>query len=124
MAAPRSTRAVVLVIEDDAIVALELAAIVRSLGCELLGPASSGAEAVRLAQARAPDVIVSDVTLTDGRTGIAAVRAIRRFAQAGVVFVTGDPAKLHGEADALAATVIAKPADHRAVALAIRERLR
>jgi two-component system, response regulator PdtaR len=56
----------VLVVEDEYLVAIDHEATLLSLGCAVLGPAASIAEAMRLLDRRAPDVALLDVNLPDG----------------------------------------------------------
>ena len=56
----------VLVVEDEMLIALDLADIVETGGGTVLGPAASVREAMRLLQNDAPDAAILDVNLADG----------------------------------------------------------
>ncbi len=56
---PRS----VLLAEDEHLVAANLAAQLRSLGCELVGPVSNGSEAIDLAKRQTPDLALLDIRM-------------------------------------------------------------
>src|SRR3954469_3956204 len=56
----------VLVVEDEDIVALDLEDTLRALGCEVLGPAASVAQALALLARERPDAVTLDLNLLDG----------------------------------------------------------
>lgn len=85
----------ILVIEDEAIIALHIKKIVTEMGHKVTGVARKHSEAVNLAADRRPDLILSDIQLADGSSGIDAVNEI--LAEAGnipVIFVTAFPERL------------------------------
>ena len=63
----------VLVVEDEFLIALDVEDALRELGCEVLGPVSTVAEAVALAVPAACDLAVLDVRLVDGSTAPLAI---------------------------------------------------
>ncbi len=90
-----SVRGRVLLIEDEAVVAMDLAAIVRGMGHRVSGVARTRAEAVRLARDAPPDLVLADVQLADGSSGVDAVAEIlRAHADLPVIFVTAFPERL------------------------------
>jgi CheY-like chemotaxis protein len=76
-----------LIIEDEPMIALLIEDQLRSLGYTSLDFAATEAEAVALAESRRPDLITSDVRLTQG-CGIAAVKEICSGRHIPVVFIT------------------------------------
>lgn len=74
MTGVRRTR--VLVADDHAIVRFGMRELITAAGHEVIGEASSGPEAVRLAEQHRPDVVIMDVRMPDG-DGIDACRQIR-----------------------------------------------
>lgn len=101
----------VLVIEDEAVIALDVAKIVRNAGHQVVGIAATERAAIDLAKQHAPHLVLADIQLRDGDSGIAAVREILKAVQAPVIFVTGFPERLltgHGLEPAF---VITKPFD-------------
>jgi CheY-like chemotaxis protein len=64
----------VLVVEDTALVALDLAAIVEALGCTVLGPAGRVAQALRLLDGSLPDAALLNVQLQPGTSAPIAER--------------------------------------------------
>ena len=60
----------ILVVEDDFIIAAELTASLREAGFEVLGPAATGDDAIRLAAAAKPHLVVMDIRLYGTRDGV------------------------------------------------------
>lgn len=81
----------ILIVEDDAITAIDLEDLVTSLGHRAIGPAVTRKEAVSLAMQEEPDLILSDVQLDERNAGIDAVREIRCRLNVPVIFVTAYP---------------------------------
>ena len=78
----------VLVVEDEALIALDLACSLESLGYKVLGPASNGEDARRIALSESPDLLLMDVTIQGNVDGIDTARAITRERPAKVIFLT------------------------------------
>jgi DNA-binding LytR/AlgR family response regulator len=98
----------VLVIEDESIIARDIELIVRDLGHRVVGPASTHEEALSLALKARPAVVVADVKLADGSSGIMAVDEMLKSIDAAVIFVTAVPQWLQtGELEPV--LVIPKP---------------
>jgi DNA-binding LytR/AlgR family response regulator len=98
----------VLVIEDETIIARDIEFIVGDLGHRVIGPARTQEEALSLAARARPSVIVADVKLADGSSGIVAVDEMLKTVDAAVVFVTAMPQWLQtGELEPV--LVIPKP---------------
>lgn len=85
----------IMVIEDEAIIALDLQAIIAEMGHAITGVAATHRDAVRLARQERPDLILSDIQLADGSSGIEAVNEIlAAAADIPVVFITAFPERL------------------------------
>ena len=85
----------VLVIEDEAIIALDIVDIVRGIGHRVTGNARTHVEAVALALADRPDLILADIQLADKSSGIHAVNEIlAEFPDIPVIFITAFPERL------------------------------
>ena len=56
----------VLVVEDDVLIGLDLAAMLEAAGCVVLGPLVSTAEALALLRDQSPDAVLLDLALVDG----------------------------------------------------------
>lgn len=90
-----SVRGSVLVIEDEAIIAMDIAAIVEGMGHRVTDNARTHAEAVKMAAADKPDLILADIQLADNSSGIDAVNEIlSQFGDIPVIFITAFPERL------------------------------
>jgi len=99
----------VLIIEDETFIAMDLEGLVESLGHQVLGVARTHSEAVRLARAKRPGLILADIQLADGSSGLDAVNELIRSFEVPVVFITAYPERfLTGERPE-PAFLIAKP---------------
>ena len=78
----------VLIVEDEAIVAADLAGKLEQLGYEVAGTAAKGEEAVELACALRPDIILMDIRLKGSMNGIEAAEATRRRIDVPVIYLT------------------------------------
>lgn len=105
----RVASARVLILEDEAVIALDLAQIVRSAGHEVVGIAATERSAIEQARQHAPDLILADIQLRGDNDGIAAVRQILKSASVPVIFVTGFPERLLTGRGVEPAFVITKP---------------
>jgi CheY-like chemotaxis protein len=84
----------VLIIEDESIIALDLARILGELGHEVVGTAPTKSEAVRIAQAERPGLVLADIRLADGSSGIDAISEILQSFDVPVIFITAYPEHL------------------------------
>jgi CheY-like chemotaxis protein len=85
----------VMIIEDEAIISMDIAAIVREMGHDVTGIAATRTEAVELAARERPDLILADIQLADRSSGIDAVNDIlKMFADTPVIFITAFPERL------------------------------
>jgi DNA-directed RNA polymerase specialized sigma24 family protein len=99
----------VLIIEDEAFIALDLEGLVEGLGHRVLGVARTHKEAVALARAKRPGIILADIQLADGSSGLDAVNELLRSFEVPVIFITAYPERfLTGERPE-PAFLIAKP---------------
>ncbi len=78
----------ILVVEDEAIVALDIQSKLRSRGYEVPALASSGKEAVEIADALRPDLVLMDIQLEGDVDGVEAAEQIRRRFGTPVVYLT------------------------------------
>jgi two-component system, response regulator PdtaR len=112
----------VLIVEDEYFLALDLETTLQRAGFEVVGVASTAEQAVRMAEARRPSVVVMDVRLAGDRDGIdAAIEIFERFAIR-CVFATAhhDPHTVARAARANAAGWLAKPYAPESVIAAVR----
>jgi len=84
----------VLVVEDEALIALDYTVTLEGMGFEVCAIASTGAEALKHAAAHQPDVILMDVNIRGDLDGIETAHRIRDAGiRSAIIFVTafGDP---------------------------------
>ena len=84
----------VLIIEDEPLIALDLENVVTSIGHKVQAIARTRAEAVAAFKARQPSLILADIQLADGSSGIDAVNDILKIAEVPVIFITAYPEQL------------------------------
>jgi CheY-like chemotaxis protein len=84
----------VLIIEDESIIALDLESLVNDLGHKVVGTAATRDEAVAKARAQKPGLILADINLGEGGSGIDAVSEILRSFDIPVIFITAYPERL------------------------------
>lgn len=113
----------VLVIEDEAIIALDVADIVRNAGHEVVGIAATEKAAVELARKHSPHLVLADIQLRGADSGISAVNEIMRTMTVPVIFVTGFPERLLTGKRVEPAFVISKPFDPDLLRAAIAQAL-
>ena len=119
----RETGASVLIIEDESVIAMDIAVIVRAAGHTVVGIAATEAKAIQLATEHRPDLVLADVQLKDGDSGIEAVQKILQVMDSPVIFVTGFPERLLTGDRLEPAFVITKPFDPETLKTAISQAL-
>ena len=90
----KQTRARVLIIEDEPIIAMDVETIVRDLGHDVTGVAVTRDEAVALAMEDRPGLVLADIQLADDSSGIDAVKDILARYSVPVIFITAFPERL------------------------------
>lgn len=119
-----SVRGRVLIIEDEAIIAMDLEALVADAGHEVTGIARTREGAVSLGMRSKPDLILADIQLADRSSGIDAVNDIMgHFGDIPVVFITAFPERLLTGERPEPAFLITKPFEEREVQTAISHAL-
>jgi DNA-directed RNA polymerase specialized sigma24 family protein/CheY-like chemotaxis protein len=88
----------VLIIEDETFIAMDLESLVKNLGHNVIGVARTHADAIALAKTKKPGLILADIQLADGSSGLDAVNELLRTFEVPVVFITAYPERfLTGE---------------------------
>ena len=90
----RQLRTRVMIIEDEPIIALDLTRLVRELGHSVTGIAATRDEAVQLARGEKPGLLLADIRLADGSSGLDAAADILRLYDIPVIFITAFPEHL------------------------------
>jgi len=89
----------VLIIEDEPLIALDIQTLVEQLGHDVTTIARTHTEAVRAALKGRPGLILADIQLADGSSGLDAVNEILGVREVPVIFITAFPERfLTGQA--------------------------
>jgi two-component system, LytTR family, response regulator LytT len=94
----------VLIVEDEPIIGRDIAQRLRSKGHEVVGFARSRADAVEQAHELRPNVVIMDIHLLDGHSGVEAAKQIREELDLPVIFLTAN-----SDNDTLSKAKIAEP---------------
>jgi DNA-directed RNA polymerase specialized sigma24 family protein len=112
----------IMVIEDEAIIAMDLEGIVRAMGHVVTGVARTRDAAIALAARKVPDLILADIQLADGSSGIDAVNAIlAKHGDRPVIFITAFPERLLTGERPEPAFLISKPYGEEQVRAAVSQ---
>lgn len=84
----------VLIIEDEPMIALDLADLVSGLGHDVSDTARTHKEAVAAFQKHKPGLVLADIQLADGSSGLEAVNEILETFDVPVIFITAYPERL------------------------------
>lgn len=99
----------VLIIEDEPLIAHDLRSIVEELGHRVVGMARTHREAVAAIEASEPGLILADIQLADGSSGLDAVNEILGAMSTPVIFVTAYPERFLTGAPPEPAFLVTKP---------------
>lgn len=83
----------VLIVEDELIQSILLEKLIKSLGYTVIGKASSGADAIKMALNLQPDLITMDISLQDDIDGIMATSSIQDKSMIPVIYISGNSDK-------------------------------
>lgn len=106
----------VLIIEDEPLIAMDLEALMSELGHHVVGVARTHKEALALAKGRKIGLILADIQLADGSSGLEAVNDLVEFVEAPVIFITAFPERLLTGQRAEPTYLITKPFEPALVA--------
>lgn len=113
----------ILIIEDEALVAMELRFVLEDLGHEVVATAADARTARAVSAETEIDLALVDIHLSDGATGIELGRELGQQRGVTVLFMTANPGMVrNGVAGTIG--VITKPTDERAVQTAVDYALR
>jgi DNA-directed RNA polymerase specialized sigma24 family protein/CheY-like chemotaxis protein len=105
----------VLIIEDEPLVAMDLEAVMQEIGHMVLGIATTRDEAAKLAEQHRPGLVLADIQLADGSSGLDAVNDMLAAFEAPVIFITAFPERLLTGERPEPAFLITKPFDPNVV---------
>ena len=104
----------VLIVEDEALIALNLITLLEDLGHHVHGPAATSAQALALASATRPDLAFIDMNLLDGVSGAEVARQLAQNPQTTVVVLSATPEGIQEGKDGIF-RVIRKPYRDQAI---------
>ena len=84
----------VLIIEDEPLISMQLEDLVRSLGHEICGTAATRRQAQNAVAEKMPGLVLADIQLADGSSGLDAVDDILSMGSVPVIFITAYPERL------------------------------
>lgn len=90
----RESSTSVLIIEDEPLISMQLEDLVRSLGHEVCGMAATRTQAQQIVAETTPGLVLADIQLADGSSGLDAVDDILRIGSVPVIFITAYPERL------------------------------
>lgn len=90
----KQTKARILIIEDEAVIAMDLSDLVTAAGHSVCAVESTASGAVAAANRELPDLVLADIQLADGSSGIDAVKDILASFEVPVIFITAFPDRL------------------------------
>jgi PAS domain S-box-containing protein len=109
------SKAKILIVEDELVIALSIEKILEKLGYEVIGLVTAGEEAVVQALDQNPDLILMDIILSGAIDGIEAARRIRKSVDIPIIYITAnaDSATLDRARDTLPYGYLNKPINER-----------
>lgn len=84
----------VLIIEDEPLISMQLEDLVKSLGHDVCGTAATRTQAQEAVAEKKPGLVLADIQLADGSSGLDAVDDILKIASVPVIFITAYPERL------------------------------
>jgi CheY-like chemotaxis protein/DNA-directed RNA polymerase specialized sigma24 family protein len=113
----------VVIIEDEPLIALELEILVQDLGHQVLRIARTQREAVAAIRQTSPGLVLADIQLADGSSGLDAVNEILRDFSVPIIFITAYPERLLTGTKPEPTVLIRKPYRREAVKAVISQAL-
>ncbi len=113
----------VLIIEDEPIIALDLESIVQELGHRVVGIARTRKEAVTLVAKHKPALVLADIQLADGSSGLDAVNDILTSIEVTVIFITAYPERFLTGDRPEPAFLLTKPFEPETIKAAVSQAL-
>ena len=90
----RESATSVLIIEDEPLISMQLEDLVRSLGHDICGTAATRTQAQEVVANNRPGLVLADIQLADGSSGLDAVDDILEIDSVPVIFITAYPERL------------------------------
>jgi DNA-directed RNA polymerase specialized sigma24 family protein len=113
----------ILIIEDEVLIALDLENLVESLGHRSIGIARTRSEAVAMARTKRPGLILADIQLADGSSGLDAVNDMLNSFEVPVIFITAYPERFLSGERPEPAFLVSKPYQQSTVSALVSQAL-
>lgn len=113
----------VLIIEDEPLISMQLEDLVSSLGHEICGTAATRTQAVEVVSQKKPGLVLADIQLADGSSGLDAVDDILAMDNMPVIFITAYPERLLTGDRPEPTYLVTKPFQEQTVRAAISQAL-
>ncbi len=113
----------VLIIEDEPLISMQLEDLVSALGHEICGTAATRTQAREVVAERTPGLVLADIQLADGSSGLDAVDDILAIASVPVIFITAYPERLLTGDRPEPTYLVTKPFEEATVRAAISQAL-
>jgi len=119
----RESATSVLIIEDEPLISMQLEDLVTSLGHEVCGTAATRSQAREVVAAKTPGLVLADIQLADGSSGLDAVDDILAGGRVPVIFITAYPERLLTGDRPEPTYLVTKPFQEKTVRAAISQAL-
>lgn len=119
----REQATTVLIIEDEPLISMQLEDLVTGLGHDVCGTAATRTQALEVAEEKSPGMVLADIQLADGSSGLDAVDDILAIGSVPVIFITAYPERLLTGDRPEPTYLITKPFEERTVRAAISQAL-
>ncbi|MBV7266052.1 response regulator [Erythrobacter ani] len=113
----------VLIIEDEPLISMQLEDLVSSLGHDICGTAATRTQAKEVVENNTPGLVLADIQLADGSSGLDAVDDILAIAKVPVIFITAYPERLLTGDRPEPTYLVTKPFQEQTVRAAISQAL-
>ena len=113
----------VLIIEDEPLISMQLEGLVSDLGHTVIGTAATRSQAIEIFARHRAGLVLADIQLADGSSGIDAVEDLLKFGDVPVIFITAYPEKLLTGERPEPTYLITKPFQESTVRAAISQAL-
>lgn len=113
----------VLIIEDEPLISMQLEDLVTGLGHEICGTAATRTQALEVVANKRPGLVLADIQLADGSSGLDAVDDILAIDSVPVIFITAYPERLLTGDRPEPTYLVTKPFQEQTVRAAISQAL-
>ena len=119
----KETATSVLIIEDEPLISMQLEDLVTSLGHEVCGTVATRTQAQEVVAEKTPGLVLADIQLADGSSGLDAVDDILAISSVPVIFITAYPERLLTGDRPEPTYLVTKPFQEQTVRAAISQAL-